>query len=55
MDGQVRCMDCACLHLPDNMGARRCRHFWRPACVPDIWRRCEKFEKKESVIKMMGK
>lgn len=44
LSGMVRCCDCLNIQPSEN-GARRCRLFWRPAMVPDKWRRCKWFDR----------
>lgn len=46
--GMVRCCDCLNLQSVDKKGARRCRLAWKPACVPDKWRRCRSFDRRRS-------
>lgn len=43
--GMVRCCDCLNLQHPEN-GARRCRLFYKPAMVPDKWRRYKWFDRR---------
>lgn len=44
-DGMVRCVSCLNLSQEDEKGARRCRLFYKPAMVPDKWRRCKWFDR----------